>query len=104
MMMIISFLVVEKNLYDEIVRIIRKEQKEKEPLCFVLGSLEEFMFNGNMLNYNDVDKSKWINGKIIDGKDFVKLRNKDDLYTNSGYIFKQEKLKIIEIIDMIKNI
>ncbi|UKI57923.1 MAG: hypothetical protein L6V81_00090 [Clostridium sp.] len=46
-----------------------------------------------MLNYNDVDKSKWINGKIIDGKDFIELRNKDDLYTNSGYICKQEKLK-----------
>lgn len=92
----------KKYLYDEIVRIIRNEQKEKEPLYFVLGSLEEFMCNGNMLNYNDVDKSKWINGKIIDGKDFVELRNKDDLYTNSGYICKQEKLKIIEIIDMIK--
>ena len=92
----------KKYLYDEIVRIIRNEQKEKEPLYFVLGSLEEFMFNGNMLNYNDVDKDKWINGKIIDGKDFVELRNKDDLYTNSGYICKQEKLKIIEIIDMIK--
>lgn len=92
----------KKYLYDEIVRIIRNEQKEKEPLYFVLGSLEEFMCNGNMLNYNDVDKSKWINGKIIDGKDFIELRNKDDLYTNSGYICKQEKLKIIEIIDMIK--
>lgn len=92
----------KKYLYDEIVRIIRNEQKEKEPLYFVLGSLEEFMCNGNMLNYNDVDKSKWINGKIIDGKDFVELRNKDDLYTNSGYICKQEKQKIIEIIDMIK--
>ena len=102
MMMIISFLVVEKYLYDEIVRIIRNEQKGKEPLYFVLGSLEEFMCNGNMLNYNDVDKSKWINGKIIEGKDFIELRNKDDLYTNSGYICKQEKLKIIEIIDMIK--
>lgn len=101
-MMIISFLVVEKNIYDEIIRIIRNEQKEKEPLYFVLGSLEEFMCNGNMLNYNDVDKSKWINGKIIDGKDFIELRNKDDLYTNSGYICKQEKQKIIEIIDMIK--
>lgn len=92
----------KKYLYDEIVRIIRNEQKEKEPLYFVLGSLEEFMCNGNMLNYNDVDKSNWINGKIIDGKDFIELRNKDDLYTNSGYICKQEKLKIIEIIDMIK--
>ena len=92
----------KKYLYDEIVRIIRNEQKEKEPLYFVLGSLEEFMCNGNMLNYNDVDKSKWINGKIIEGKDFIELRNKDDLYTNSGYICKQEKLKIIEIIDMIK--
>lgn len=60
------------------------------------------MFNGNMLNYNDVDKDKWINGKIINGKDFIELRNKNDLYTNSGYICKQEKLKIIEIIDMIK--
>lgn len=92
----------KKYLYDEIVRIIRNEQKEKEPLYFVLGSLEEFMCNGNMLNYNDVDKSNWINGKIIDGKDFIELRNKDDLYTNSGYICKQEKQKIIEIIDMIK--
>lgn len=92
----------KKYLYDEIVRIIRNEQKEKEPLYFVLGSLEEFMCNGNMLNYNDVDKSKWINGKIIEGKDFIELRNKDDLYTNSGYICKQEKLKIIETIDMIK--
>lgn len=90
----------KKYLYDEIVRIIRNEQKE--PLYFVLGSLEEFMFNGNMLNYNDVDKDKWINGKIINGKDFIELRNKNDLYTNSGYICKQEKLKIIEIIDMIK--
>ena len=90
----------KKYLYDEIVRVIRNEQKE--PLYFVLGSLEEFMFNGNMLNYNDVDKDKWINGKIINGKDFIELRNKNDLYTNSGYICKQEKLKIIEIIDMIK--
>lgn len=92
----------KKYLYDEIVRIIRNEQKEEEPLYFVLGSLEEFMCNGNILNYNDVDKSKWINGKIVDGKDFAELRNKNDLYTNSGYICKQEKLKIIEIIDMIK--
>ena len=92
----------KKFLYDEIARIIMNEQKEKEPIYFVLGSLEEFMCNGNMLNYNDVDKSKWINGKVIDGKDIAELRNKNDLYTSSGYICKQEKLKIIEIIDMIK--
>ncbi len=30
----------KKYLYDEIVRIIKNEQKEKEPLYFVLGSLE----------------------------------------------------------------
>lgn len=92
----------KKYLYDEIVRIIRNEQKEEEPIYCILGLLEEFMCNRNKLFWEDVDKDKWINGKIIDGKDFVELRNKDDLYTNSGYICKQEKVKIIEIIDMIK--
>ena len=73
------------------------------PIRFAIGDLEEFICNNNYLSTQDVDKSKWKDGKTIDGKDFFELREKNNRYSNKGYICLQEKEYIEKMISRIKD-
>lgn len=92
----------KKFIYNEIIDVLDGKQKESNPLYFVLGSLDEFICNNNFMSAEDVDKSKWKDGKIIDGKDIAELRNKNDRYSATGYICLEEKNCIDNIINKIK--
>ena len=82
----------KKFLYDEIIKIVNGEQKENDPVHFMLGSLNEFMRDDNFGSFGEDEV----------GIGFVELRNKNDLYSKKGIICKQEKIKIEEIINIIK--
>ena len=78
----------KKFLYDEVISVLKKEQKEDNPIYFVLGSLEEFMCCNNFLS--------------MEYENFVELRNKNDKYIKNGYISLEEKECIINMINIIK--
>ena len=82
----------KKFLYEEIIRIVNGEQKENDPIHFMLGSLNEFMRDDNFVSFGEEEA----------GIGFVELRDKNDLYSKEGVICKQEKTKIEEIINIIK--
>lgn len=82
----------KRFLYDEIIKIVNGEQKENDPVHFMLGSLNEFMRDDNFVSFGEEEA----------GIGFVELRNKNDLYSKKGIICKQEKIKIEEIINIIK--
>lgn len=92
----------KKFVYDEVMDILNGNKKVDDPIYFVLGSLEEFICNNNQVYFSDVDKSKLKNGNIIDGKDYVEIRNKNDNYIKYGYICLEEKEYIISMIKAIK--
>ena len=93
-----DFLMVgrKKFLFDEFYDYLDHKEKHKleNPIRFAIGNLEEFICNNNWVNFSDVDKSKWIDGKTIDGKDFAELRNKNDRYSASGYICVKVNIKM----------
>lgn len=93
-----------KILYDEFYDYLDNKEKHKlnDPVRFAIGNLEEFICNNNHIVAGDVDKSKWKDGKIIDGKDIVELRNKNDRYSAAGYICLEEKEYIVEMLNRIK--
>ena len=78
----------KKLVYDEIMGILSHNIIEKEPLYFVLGSLEEFMSNDNSVFSSD---PLWIEN-----------RNKNDAYIKTGYICLEEKEYIYSILLAIK--
>lgn len=78
----------KKFVYDEIMDILNHKITEKEPLYFVLGSLEEFMGNNNFVVPSD---PLWIEN-----------RNKNDEYIKTGYICLEEKEYIYSILLAIK--
>lgn len=94
----------KKFLYNEFYDYLdNKEKHESEnPVRFAIGNLEEFICNNNYIVPEDVDKSKWKDGKIIDGKDIVELRNKNDRYSATGYICLEEKEYIVEMLNRLK--
>lgn len=94
----------KKFLYDEFYEYLdNKEKHEKEnPIHFAIINLEEFICDDNFVFWQDVDKSKWKDGKVIDGKDFVEIRDKNDKYSASGYICLEEKEYIIKMLNRIK--
>lgn len=92
----------KKFIYNEMFDILDGKKKEDNPLYFVLGSLEEFISNPNQVFFEDVDKSKWKDGKTIDGKDYAELRDRNDVYSSKGIICLEEKTYIEKIIDKIK--
>ena len=77
----------KKEIYDEIVDILNVNNEVKDPIYFVLGSLEEFMSNNNfiypsVLNYSEA-------------------REKNDRYSSKGIICFEEKEYIEDIINRI---
>ena len=76
----------KKFVYDEIMDILNHKITEKEPLYFVLGSLEEFMGNDNFLCL----------------RDSVENIHKNDEYMKTGYICLEEKEYIYSILLAIK--
>ena len=83
----------KKFLYEEFYDYLNNKEKHKSenPIRFAIGNLEEFICNNNFVNAEDVDKSKWIDGNKIDGKDIAELRDRNDKYSNKGYICLEEK-------------
>lgn len=95
----------KKFLYNEFFDYLDNKEKYKfdNPLRFAIGNLEEFICNNNFGTFaEDVDKTKWRDGKIIDDKDIVELRNKNDNYSKKGYICLEEKDYIVEMLNRIK--
>lgn len=94
----------KKFLYNEFYDYLDNKEKHKSenPVRFAIGNLEEFICNNNHIVAEDVDKSKWKDGKIIDGKDIVELRNKNDRYSATGYICLEEKEYIVEMLNRLK--
>ena len=78
----------KKFIYDEINNALNGSQKEKEPLYFVLGSLEEFMSNDNFINVSETN--------------YVEVKAKNDEYIKNGYICLEEKNYIDNIIKAIE--
>lgn len=87
----------KKFIYNEILDILNGNQKENNPLYFILGSLEEFISNPNTVTFEDLDQSQ-----SIDGKDLKELRDKNDRYSNKGFICLEEKAYIDNIIQGIR--
>lgn len=83
----------KKFLFDEFYDYLDHKENHKfdNPIRFAIGNLEEFICNNNWVNFSDVDKSKWKDGNIIDGKDFAELRDINDRYSAKGYICLEEK-------------
>lgn len=94
----------KKFLYNEFYDYLDNKEKHivENPIRFAIGYLEEFICNNNHLSPEDVDKSKWKNEIIIDGKDIVELRNKNDRYYETGYICLEEKEYIVEMLNRLK--
>lgn len=95
----------KKILFDEFNNILDGNKDIKgidNPIRFAIGDLEEFICNNNHLSAEDVDKSKWKDEKVIDGKYFIELRNKNDKYSKEGYICLQEKQYIEKMISRLK--
>lgn len=94
----------KKFLYNEFYDYLDNKEKHilEDPIRFAIGNLEEFICNNNQVYAEDVDKSKWKDGKIIDGKDIAELRRINDNYSSKGYICLEEKEYIIEMINRIK--
>lgn len=94
----------KKFLYNEFYDYLDNKEKHKSesPVRFAIGNLEEFICNNNHIVAEDVDKIKWKDGKAIDGKDIVELRNKNDRYSATGYICLEEKEYIVEMLNRIK--
>lgn len=94
----------KKFLYKEFYDYLDNKEKHKSenPVRFAIGNLEEFICNNNHIVAEDVEKSKWKDGKIIDGKDIVELRNKNDRYSATGYICLEEKEYIVEMLNRLK--
>ncbi len=93
----------KKFVYDEVMDILNGNKKVNDSIYFVLGSLEEFICNNNQVYASDVDKSKWKNEKIMDGKNYAEIRDKNDNYIKNGYICLEEKNIIIDMINKIKS-
>ena len=79
----------KKFIYDEITNVLNSSQKEKEPLYFVLGSLEEFMSNDNFINSSETN--------------YAEVKAKNDDYIKNGYICLEEKKYIDNIIKAIED-
>ena len=101
-----DFLMVgrKKFLFDEFYDYLEHKEKHKleNPVRFAIGNVEEFICNPNFVNMSDVDKSKWKDGKIIDGKDFAELRDTNDRYSVTGIICLEEKEYIEKMINRLK--
>lgn len=74
----------KKFIYDEITEVLSGQKSEKEPLYFVLGSLEEFMSNNNSISASE--------------SNYAVVKEKNDEYIKNGYICLEEKSYIDKII------
>lgn len=72
-----------KFLYDEVFKILNGEQIEKNPIYFILGNIDEFMCYPNYITTNISSE----------------LKKKNDDYNKKGYICKEEKDKLIEMLN-----
>ena len=86
----------KKFLYDEFYEYLDNKEKhiKENPIRFAIINLEEFICDDNFVFGEDV--------KVIDGKDFVEIRNKNDKYSASGYICLEEKEYIAKMLNRIK--
>ena len=78
----------KKIIYNEIIDILDGKQNEKEPVYFVLGSLEEFICNNNFIYSSE--------------NDYNNIREKNDKYIMNGYICLEEKEYFDRLISLIK--
>ena len=94
----------KKFLYNEFYDYLNNKEGHKleNPVRFAIGTLEEFICNNNYIFVEDVDKSNWKDGKIVDEKDIAGLKNKNDMYSVTGYICLEEKEYIIEMLNRLK--
>ncbi len=84
----------KKIIYDEINEILSGTKKVDNPIYFVLGSLEEFICNNNVIYLSDGEK--WEKG-------WEDLRKKNDTYSFENIICLEEKNVIEDIINKIKD-
>lgn len=84
------------NEYDEHKYVFSKDKE-------IGRVLVQFVTEGNQAYAHDVEKSKWVDGKIINNSDLKELRDKCDRYTLCGIICLEEKQDIINIIEKVKN-
>ena len=84
----------KKSIYDEINEILSGTKKVDNPIYFVLGSLEEFICNNNVIYISDGEK--WEKG-------WEDLRKKNDTYSFENIICLEEKNVIEDIINKIKD-
>ena len=94
----------KKLLYNEFYDCLdRKKWLDEDPIAFAVGDLKEFIcLECNFISAQDVDKSKWQDGKIILGSDVAELRKKVDSYYIKGYICLEEKEYIVKMLDRLK--
>lgn len=78
----------KSSIYNEVLEVLEKKKKVEDPLYFAVGSAQEFI-----CNQNDVDRKS---------NNFVELRDKNDRYSNKGYICLEEKNYIEDMVNAIK--
>ena len=92
----------KKNKYEEIIQILSKKKEVDNPINYVLGSLEEIIYNPNHIYFSDVDRDKWVDTNVINQKDLKELIESDYKYYQSGVICLEEKEFIESVIHDIK--
>lgn len=81
----------KKIIYDELFNVLDGIQKESDPIYFALGTLQEFICDINHIYISDNNK-----------EGYAILREKNDKYSNTGYICFEELNYIYNIINKIK--
>lgn len=95
----------KKALMSELEEILNKYDENKYSFSKdeeLIRVLLQFITEGNRAYPDDVDKSKWVDGKMINNSDLKELRDKCDRYTLCGVICLEEKQDILNMIDVIK--
>lgn len=98
----------KKILTEELEKILNEEDRFEyiKSVCEkdeeLLRVLVQFIAEGQSVYPTDVEKTKWINGTTINGKDYSELRKIADRYTLSGIICLEEKNDIIIMIEKIR--
>ena len=85
----------KKSIYDEIIEIMNGTKSVDNPIYFILGSLEEFLSNNNVIHVSDSDAL---------GINWNDLRDANDRYISTGVICLEEKNYIDDIINIIKSL
>ena len=95
----------KKVLMNELETILNEYDDKKyvfSKIKEMIRVLLQFITEGSKIYPEDVEKSKWINGKRIDNRDYFQLRQMADRYTLNGIICLEEKEDILSMIEKIK--